>query len=96
MLNKLYYNANEAFEDVYDAIMENYDAEMNGTKILYNVGIEIVDPLDRNITTSWRKWKPIPDVSFRSPCAPSKTSPPWPSISPVPWRKFARRFRGIR
>lgn len=57
MLNKLYYNATDAFEDVYDAIMNNYDTEMNGTRILYNVGIEIVDPLDRNITTSWRKWK---------------------------------------
>jgi thymidylate synthase len=55
MLNKSYYNAQFAFEDLYDTIM-SIGEEINGTKTLHNVLIELQSPIDNNINTLWRKW----------------------------------------
>jgi len=56
MFTKSYNNAQEAFEELYRLI--NKDGyESAGTKIFYNVGIQIMNPLDNEIKTSWRKWK---------------------------------------
>lgn len=52
----IYSNAQEAFEDLYDRIMCNGCNTKIGTKALYNVGFEIIHPLDNNIKTSWRRW----------------------------------------
>ena len=54
----IYSNAQEAFEDLYDQIMCNGCNTKIGTKALYNVGFEIIHPLDNNIKTSWRRWNP--------------------------------------
>ena len=56
MLNKSYYNAQEAFEDLYKIIM-NEGEDRSGTKTIHNVGIEIQNPISNHINTSWRKWK---------------------------------------
>lgn len=56
MFTKSYNNAQQAFEELYQLI--NKDGyESAGTKIFYNVGIQIMNPLDNEIKTSWRKWK---------------------------------------
>lgn len=56
MFTKSYNNAQEAFEELYQLI--NKDGyESAGTKIFYNVGIEILNPIDNEIKTQWRKWK---------------------------------------
>jgi thymidylate synthase len=56
MFTKSYNNAQEAFEELYRLI--NKDGyESAGTKIFYNVGIQIMNPLDNEIKTNWRKWK---------------------------------------
>ena len=56
MFTKCYNNAQEAFEDLYSIInKEGYFTA--GTKALYNVGIQILNPLDNEIKTLWRKWK---------------------------------------
>lgn len=55
MYFKSYYNAQEAFEELYDHI-SNHGEYHNGTKALFNVGINIEKPLDHNINTVWRKW----------------------------------------
>lgn len=49
-------NSQEAFEYFYDLIIEK-GLENNGTKKLYNIGFWIMNPLDNEIKTSWRKWK---------------------------------------
>jgi len=55
MFSKSYYNAEFAFEDLYDIIM-SIGEERNGTKTLHNVLIELQSPGDNNIKTPWRKW----------------------------------------
>jgi thymidylate synthase len=55
MFGKRFTNAQEAFEYYYDTIMENgYDC--NNTKVLHNVGFEIIRPEKNEINTPWRKW----------------------------------------
>jgi thymidylate synthase len=56
MFFKCYNNAEMAFEDLYDKIIED-GYESNGTKIFYDVGIKILNPMDNLINTNWRKWK---------------------------------------
>lgn len=55
MLNKSYYNARQAFEDLYDIIM-NLGEDRNGTKTMHNVLIEMRRPESNVITTKWRRW----------------------------------------
>jgi thymidylate synthase len=55
MFGKRFTNAQDAFEYYYDTIMENgYDC--NNTKVLHNVGFEIIRPEKNEINTPWRKW----------------------------------------
>ena len=56
MFTKSYNNAQEAFEDLY-LIINKEGYYTAGTKALHNVGIQILNPLDNEIKTSWRKWK---------------------------------------
>lgn len=56
MYNKAYKNSTQAFEDLYDIIMQQGLTTNVGTKAVYNVGFMIKNPLDRDITTPWRKW----------------------------------------
>lgn len=49
-------NAQEAFEYYYEKI-NNFGSEMNGTKVLFNIGFNILNPLDNHINTEYRKWK---------------------------------------
>ena len=55
MYSKSYYNAEIAFESLFDIIL-NYGITQNNTKALHNILIEIKNPLDNLITTKWRKW----------------------------------------
>jgi thymidylate synthase len=55
MFNKSYYNAEFAFEDLYDKIMA-IGEERNGTKTIHNVLIELQSPTNNLIKTPWRKW----------------------------------------
>lgn len=52
----IYNNATEAFEDLYDLLMGT-GIDINGTKATFNVGFYIKNPVDRDITTEWRKWR---------------------------------------
>lgn len=54
----IYKNAQEAFEDLYDRIMQNGRDTNIGTKAVYNVGFIISDSQDNYINTPWRKWSP--------------------------------------
>lgn len=55
MFTNCYNNAQEAFEELYDLInKEGYYSA--GTKVLHNVGIELLNPLNNEINTTWRKW----------------------------------------
>ncbi len=49
-------NIQSAFEFYYDKILSE-GVERNGTKALFNVGFTILNPLDNEIKTPWRKWK---------------------------------------
>lgn len=49
-------NAKEAFEYYYELINYSGD-EYNGTKVLFNVGFNILEPMNNSIDTTWRKWK---------------------------------------
>ena len=51
-----YDTATDAFESLYDVIMQNGITTNIGTKALYNVGFTILLPEKRAITTPWRKW----------------------------------------
>lgn len=51
-------NATEAFEQLYDEILNNGVFTENDTIALYNVCFTISNPVDRIITTPWRKFKP--------------------------------------
>ena len=48
--------AQEAFETLYDIIMIEGEDCSNGTKQIFNTQIEILNPEENNILTSWRKW----------------------------------------
>jgi thymidylate synthase len=51
----IFTNANEAFEVLYETILE-YGDDINETKVLTNVGFKILNPLDNEITCEYRKW----------------------------------------
>ena len=55
MLNKSYYNAQNAFEDLYNIIMQEGE-DRSGTKTIHNVLIELQCPTINHIETPWRKW----------------------------------------
>jgi thymidylate synthase len=55
LLLKKYNNANEAYESVFDFIME-YGLIKEGTKAVYNLGFEIINPMQNLITNNKRKW----------------------------------------
>lgn len=49
-------NANEAFKFYYDYIVE-HGLVFENTKAIFNQGFYIKDPMDNQITTSFRNWK---------------------------------------
>ena len=53
--NKVFRNANEAYEYLHDQILQNGVA-FGDTKALFNVGFYITDPKDRKIINRERKW----------------------------------------
>jgi thymidylate synthase len=53
--NKVFRNANEAYEYVHDQIIQN-GVTFGDTKALFNVGFYITDPKDRKIINRERKW----------------------------------------
>jgi len=53
--NKVFRNANEAYEYVHDQILQN-GITFGDTKALFNVGFYITDPKDRKIINRERKW----------------------------------------
>ena len=54
--NKVFRNANEAYEYVHDKILQE-GVKFGDTKTLFNVGFYITDPKDRNIINKERNWK---------------------------------------
>jgi len=53
--NKVFRNANEAYEYIHDKIIQN-GVTFGDTKALFNVGFYITDPKDRKIINRERKW----------------------------------------
>ena len=53
--NKVFRNANEAYEYIHDRILQDGVA-FGDTKALFNVGFYITDPKDRKIINKERKW----------------------------------------
>ena len=53
--NKVFRNANEAYEYVHDQILQN-GVSFGDTKALFNVGFYMTDPKDRKIINKERKW----------------------------------------
>ena len=53
--NKVFRNANEAYEYLHDQIIQN-GVDFGDTKALFNVGFYMTDPKDRTITNRERKW----------------------------------------
>ena len=53
--NKVFRNANEAYEYVHDQILQN-GVSFGDTKALFNVGFYITDPKNRKIINRERKW----------------------------------------
>jgi thymidylate synthase len=53
--NKVFRNANEAYEYIHDRILQDGIA-FGDTKALFNVGFYITDPKDRKIINRERKW----------------------------------------
>ena len=53
--NKVFRNANEAYEYIHDQILQN-GVDFGDTKALFNVGFYITDPRDRKIINKERKW----------------------------------------
>lgn len=49
-------SAQTAFEFLYDLIMRKGELKGDGTKAMYNLNIEIVNPKIPDINTVWRKW----------------------------------------
>ena len=54
--NKKFQTANEAYEYLHDAIIEQ-GVEFDNTKALFNVGFYIINPLANAITNKERNWK---------------------------------------
>ena len=54
--NKVFRNANEAYEYIHDRILQD-GLEFGNTKALFNVGFYITDPKDRKIINKERNWK---------------------------------------
>tara|TARA_R110000782_G_scaffold35282_1_gene84338 strand:+ start:473 stop:1129 length:657 start_codon:yes stop_codon:yes gene_type:complete len=54
--NKVFRNANEAYEYLHDKIIQE-GADFAGTKALFNVGFYITDPMDNKIINKERDWK---------------------------------------
>jgi len=54
--NKVFRNANEAYEYLHDQILQN-GVSFGDTKALFNVGFYITDPKDRKIINRERNWK---------------------------------------
>ena len=54
--NKVFRNANEAYEYVHDQILQ-HGVDFAGTKALFNVGFYITDPMDNRIINKERNWK---------------------------------------
>ena len=54
--NKVFRNANEAYEYLHDRIIQD-GVDFAGTKALFNVGFYITDPLDNKIINKERNWK---------------------------------------
>lgn len=50
-----YKNAQQAFEHLYTSINDN-GILVNNTKVFYNKGFYILNPLDNKINTDFRKW----------------------------------------
>ena len=55
--NKVFRNANEAYEYVHDQILQ-HGIDFANTKALFNVGFYITDPMDNKIINKERNWKP--------------------------------------
>ena len=53
--NKVFRNANEAYEYLHDQIIQN-GVSFGDTKALFNVGFYVTDPKDRKIINRERKW----------------------------------------
>ena len=53
--NKVFRNANEAYEYIHDRILQDGIA-FGDTKALFNVGFYMTDPKDRKIINKERKW----------------------------------------
>ena len=53
--NKVFRNANTAYEYLHDQILQN-GVDFGDTKALFNVGFYITDPMDNKITNTERKW----------------------------------------
>jgi len=53
--NKVFRNANEAYEYVHDKILQE-GVDFGDTKALFNVGFYMTDPKDRKIINKERKW----------------------------------------
>ena len=53
--NKVFRNANEAYDYVHDQILQN-GVTFGDTKALFNVGFYMTDPNDRKIINKERKW----------------------------------------
>jgi thymidylate synthase len=51
-------NAQEVFEYYYNEISNN-GIDFDNTKTLFNQGFTILNPLDNNIDTDYRKWNPV-------------------------------------
>jgi len=51
-------NAQEVFEYYYDEISNN-GIDFDNTRTLFNQGFTILNPLDNNIDTDYRKWNPV-------------------------------------
>jgi len=54
--NKVFRNANEAYEYMHDQIIQK-GIDFANTKALFNVGFYITDPLDNKIINRERNWK---------------------------------------
>ena len=53
--NKVFRNANEAYEYLHDQILQN-GIDFGDTKALFNVGFYMTDPKDRKIVNKERRW----------------------------------------
>jgi len=56
--NKVFRNANEAYEYLHDQIIQN-GVDFGDTKALFNVGFYMTDPKDRLIKNKERKWSEL-------------------------------------